>query len=187
MNKPFFQGGGMCRWASALVFSCFVFTGVHCAQCHSAPIATPKQNIQIKVIGARTDSRLGKYTGVVEPKARARVVLVHIQVPAGLEISTSYPHKDQNEETVDETFNTLRDSKGKDYLNDYPQSLGISNPNKNNIQTISWIAPYEFIALQKRKSLRFKVKLYFFKRASKNIGRQMVESRLLDIPVRYYS
>jgi hypothetical protein len=178
----------MRKWVSTASFGYFMFWVASCAHCQSAAVPGAKQNIQVKVIGARTDSYLQKRRGNFGPVGtRVRVVLVHIQVPVGLELSTSNPHQDQNGETVSETFYTLRDKQGKQYMDNDSQELGISPANRNNVQSISWITKDTPIASKSRKSLRFKVKLYFFKRHSKGLVRQLVGSRWLDIPVKYQS
>ncbi|BCM88448.1 hypothetical protein IAD21_00279 [Abditibacteriota bacterium] len=72
-------------------------------------------------------------------------------------------------------------------MDDDFQELEISPANKKNVQTISWATKDTPIAPRSRKSLRFKVKLYFFKRHSKGDIRPLVGSRSLDIPVKYKS
>ena len=177
----------MRKWASTVSFGYFMFWVASCAYCQSAAVPASKQNIQVKVIGARTDSYLQKRRGNFGPSGtRTRVVLVHIQVPVGLEFLTSNPHGDQNGETVDETFYTLRDKQGKQYMDNDFQEFGISPANKNNVQSISWTTKDTPVAPQSRKSLRFIVKLYFFKHSSKGRS-ESVGSRWLDIPVKYNS
>lgn len=158
--------------------SCLFFV-VSSALCQPQSTLTSKQNIQVKVIGAKTYSE--KHIGGVGAVSgnRARIIKAYLQVPKGLTFAT-----DNGDEGVDmdEGVFTLQDSQGENYIFG-SQSGGFGTPCKNNVLGIYWICAYRPVPEKERKSLRLKTRLYFYKRSSpgKSVG-----SRWLDIPVKYY-
>lgn len=148
------------------------------ADCQTQLSPTPKRNIQVKVVGAKTYSETHLGGTAANSGNRARITRVYLQVPKSLYFSASNP-----DENVDEGVFTLQDSQGRDYIFGDNQSGSFGVQHKNNVLEIYWICAYRPVPVEERKSLHIKTRLYFYNRAPRG---KAVGSRWLDIPVRYY-